>query len=231
MHGRLKVEHTGSRKSREKIPVGPTIGPDLEVVVGVEVEQRRLGLLHLQRLAVVLGLVLDAGNPEPHDGLQQQHGRAACVAGLIARCATQRLVDGLVIIALCHLDHVPAGGVPVGGVVLRHDVGGLPADLQAVHVDDADQVAEAELHRKAARLGDLALLLLTVAHEAVGAAVEAVHLRGERRAHGRREPLAQIAGGPLHARHVRLHVAAERRAGAAEAEQHVASGDEVVRGD
>jgi hypothetical protein len=73
-------------------------------------------------------------------------------------------------------------------------------NLQAIAVDDANQVVELEMAGFHGGFPDLAFLLLAVAHDAEDPVILLVQLSGERDADGDAQALAERSGGDFHAR-------------------------------
>ena len=69
---------------------------------------------------------------------------------------------------------------------------------------------ETVLDDKAARLGDLPLLLLAISHRHEGTAVSSVDPLSQHHSAGGREPLSEIACGPLDAGNLALDVTLEK---------------------
>jgi hypothetical protein len=162
--------------------------------------------------------------------------------GLVrAEGRAERAVEGAEVVPV-HFDHAPAVGREVADDVLLEDRVVRPGELLVVPVEDADEVREGVLDREAARLGELALLLLAVPHRAE----DLRHVRGpggvrggrtrrdpcrsaprpprnelrrEREACGRGEPLPEVARPPVDPRDVALDVPLERRAAAPEPDE------------
>ena len=81
-----------------------------------------------------------------------------------------------------------------------HHVFHPAVDLEAVAVDDADEVVELEMARFHGRFPDLAFLLFAVSHDAEDAMILLVQSRGERHADGDAQALAERSGGNFDAR-------------------------------
>ena len=193
------------------------LGQRGEVVLGAELGEGTRGHLGRERLAVVVVVVLDLRDALAHHGVEEEAGRRVLVARLMAQRHAEGPVHGLEVVAV-DLEDVPAVGAPLRGQLHGHDVVGLAADLEPVHVDEGDEVVEPELRGEASGLADLALLLLAVAHTDEGARASAVQAVGEGEAGARGEALAEVAGVPLDARDDLLDVPPEDAARAPEAD-------------
>ena len=80
-----------------------------------------------------------------------------------------------------------------------HDIFHPAINLQAIAVDDADQVVEVEVSGFHGRFPNLALLLFAVAHEAEDLVLLVVELGSQRDADGDAQTLAQRPGGDFNA--------------------------------
>jgi hypothetical protein len=165
---------------------------------------RLLHVLDAERRAVRLEAVLLRGT-EAEMGADEDQGRPRRVGfgGL------QRRIDRVDVVAVVDGDRLP----PVGLEALRAILGkrhvGAGRERHRVVVVEADQLAEAEVARRARRLRGDAFHQVAVADDRPGAVVEqhvavAVVARrqmrlGDRHADGVGEPLAERAGGDLDA--------------------------------
>ena len=153
------------------------------------------------------------------DGVEDDHGRSA--GGAVALGLLHGGGDLLDVVAVLHVDHVPAEGGPL--VAQRRDVVDLRngvVDLQLVVVGKADEVGKALGGGEHGRLPDLAFLRLAVADERVDRRAVVLKLRAERNAHGAGEALAERAGGHVDAGgEVHVAVAGQMRAALVEGEQ------------
>ena len=137
-------------------------------------------------------------------GVDEEEGRALVVG--LGRFHGP--VDGVHIVAVLHLQHLPAIGAVAGGGVLAQGDVGVALDGDLVAVIEHDELGQAQRARQGAGLGGDALHHAAVAHQAVGVMVhhgEAVAvehggqvLLGHGHAHGVGDALAQGAGGGLH---------------------------------
>ncbi len=149
----------------------------------------------------------------------RHHGVAGDERRTGRRMSGAHRVEDRPVVVPVHLQDLPAVRPPARQDVLGHDRGVVSRQLLAVPVEEGDQVRQPLAHREAPRLGELALLLLAVAHRAVDAAGEALEARREREAGGHGEPLPEVPGAPLDPRDVPLDVPLEGGASPAEPEE------------
>jgi len=174
---------------------------------------RRVGVL--ERLAVLVGLVLDRGDARALLGAGEDHGRAV---GPERLCIG--LVDCLEIVAV-DLLHVPAAGLGAGrqrgGVPLVH---GRAALAEPVDVDDGNEVVEAGVPRLLEGLPHRSLGELGVAAEHPDPEVRGLQPgAGERDSDRDRQPLAERAGGDVDPGDLRGRMTLQARAEFAEGEE------------
>ena len=129
------------------------------------------------------------------DGVGDDDGRLAGAS----LCLFKRFDD------LLHVVAVDGDDIPSEAAILFferldvHHVFHPAVDLQAVAVDDADQVVELEMARFHRSFPDLAFLLLAVSHDAEDVVIFLVQPGGERDANGDAQALAERSGGDFDA--------------------------------
>src|SRR5208282_6062547 len=107
---------------------------------------------------------------------------------------------------LLHIVAVNGENLPTEGAIFGleridiHDVAHPAVDLQAVVINDADQVVELMMTGLHGGFPDLPLLLLAVAHDAERPVIFPVELAGQRNAHGYAESLSQRSCRNLYTR-------------------------------
>ena len=171
---------------------------------------------------MVVGDVLHEGDALAHRRMAEDDCRNVGGRGLF-----QRLVELRVVVAAA-LDYLPTVGGPERGDVYRHNLFEPSADLYVVPVDYRREARELFFHCYAARLGDLSLDLLAVAHDDPRARLRAASARRESEADAGGEPLPEVARAPVHAGNVALDVALVRAASAAEVRRHLLRVEEAV---
>ncbi len=171
-------------------------------------------LVGLEGLAVPAVAVLDEAHALALEGLGQDGGGLALLAGPLER--RQNLVD---------LVAVDGDGVPTesgelapesGQVVAVHGPIGL---AEPVDVDDGDEVAELPVGGRRGGFPDLALGALAVAEKHEGAARRLVQALGQGQAGADRQALAEGAGSGLDPGHAGRRVAFEIAGDLAQVEQ------------
>ena len=138
---------------------------------------------------------------------------------------------------LLHIVAIDAQHIPAETGVFRrqrldlHHVFDQAINLQAIAVDDANQIVElvvSSLHRG---LPNLALLLFAVAHDAENLVLLLVESSGQRKTHRDAQPLAQRSGGHFHARQLQpVGMALIRRTQFAQS-AHIVDGTESGKGE
>ena len=143
----------------------------------------------------MLPLGLGKGSALALDGVQHNAGGHA----LLGIGVLDGLIDGLHVVAVDLLGVQAEARRLSGDVAVVENISGLAVQLVAVVVDDVDEVVQLAGVGEVESLPHLALVGLAVAHHAeymVGAAVDLVT---QGRARGGGSPLAQRAGGQIHA--------------------------------
>jgi hypothetical protein len=136
------------------------------------------------------GLVLHKAHAFALDGVGQNHDRLAAGGAGLRECRNE----------LLHVVPVRVHNLPsktcvfVGERLYLHHVFDPSIDLQAIAVDDGDDVVEVVVAGLHSGFPDLALLLFAVAHEAEYFVLPAVDARGQSHADGDAEALAKRAG-------------------------------------
>ena len=178
--GLCLVEQSGNRKSFRK----------------AELSKRSGELFAVGRLAVPAGLILHEADALALDGVGKNDGWLADGGfGLLEN------VDQLAHVVTAGAQDVPAeAGVLFGERLNLHHILDQAVDLQAVAVDDGDDVVETEVAGLHRRLPHLAFLLFAIAHQAEDLVPLTGRARCKRHAHRNAQPLPKRAGGDFNTR-------------------------------
>ena len=122
-------------------------------------------------------------------------GRPFTERGLLER------VDDLVHVVTVDAEHVPTeASVFCGQGLDVHHIFNPSIDLQAVAINDRDQVIELVMSRFHCGFPDLTFLLLAIAHDAEDLVTLLVEAGGQRHSYGDAQTLAQRSGRSFHTR-------------------------------
>src|SRR3989344_5908951 len=148
------------------------------------------------RFAVPAIVALYFGNALTRNGVRDDERR------LLGDClGLLHCLDKLSNIVAVYLEHMPVeGAILIGERLERHNVFDHAVYLNIVTVHHRREVRELIFTCEHRRLPRASLLLFSIAHKAVHAIIFSVHAERIRHASALAEPLAQGAGGRLHAR-------------------------------
>ena len=171
--------------------------------------ERCIQLLAIRRFAVPARLILHEADALALDRIGEDNHRLAH-----HRPGPLEGVNDLVHVVAVDAQNLPAeAGVLLVQRLHLHHVLDPAIDLQAIAIDDADDVVQVEVSGLHRGLPDLALLLFSIAHQTEDFVALAVQLGRQRHAHGNTQALSQRARGDLNPRQPEpVRVALIRRA-------------------